>query len=183
MTEGRKKTGRAAVDGVDAGLGTLLGTLGAALSEVIGRLDQGGAGEVRRDFEVETDRGPLRAQAGIRVRMGGFDTGWRDPADAREPAPVRAGAAAPEGDARPIATEIVDDGTVWRLTADLPGVARKDLSIMVEHGMLVLSAAGRGRRYSDRFAVPHGTGPEDLRVSLRHGVLEIEAPSAEARRP
>ena len=80
MTEGRKKTGRMAVDGIDAGLGDILGALGAALTEVIGRLDQDGAGEVRRDFEVETDRGPLRAQAGIRVRMGGVDTAgaiWR----------------------------------------------------------------------------------------------------------
>lgn len=183
MTSERKKSGRAAVEGVDAGLGGLLGTLGAALAEVLEQLDQGGAAEVRRDFEVETDRGPLRAEAGIRLRMGGFDTGWRDLVDGRDPAPLRAGAAAPEGATRPIAAEIVDDGTVWRLTADLPGVARKDLSLTVDQGMLVILAAGRGRRYSDRIALPHGTGPEDLRVSLRNGVLEIEAPAAGTGRP
>lgn len=76
-----KKTGRAALDGIDIRLGDLFGDLGAALTEMIERLDAGADGEVRRVHEFDTARGPIRAQAGIRIRMGGIEAGrgGRDP--------------------------------------------------------------------------------------------------------
>jgi HSP20 family molecular chaperone IbpA len=73
---------------------------------------------------------------------------------------------------------VLDDGTVWRLTADIPGVARDDLVLAVEDGILALSATARGRRYEDRIALAAGTSQDMLRVSLQNGILEIETPSA-----
>jgi HSP20 family molecular chaperone IbpA len=179
MSGSRKKTGRAALDGIDAGLGDLLGTLGAALEDVIGRLDPGGAGEVRRDLEFDTDRGPIRAHAGIRVRVGGLDAARDAAASGRKPArPLRETAAPAPVPERPIVGEVVDDGRVWRLTADLPGISRDDLDLSLEDGMLAISATVRARRYADRIAVPPGTTIEALRVTLQNGILEIEAPSA-----
>jgi HSP20 family molecular chaperone IbpA len=76
--------------------------------------------------------------------------------------------------------EVVDDGRVWRLTADLPGVARDDLELSLEDGLLVISAKARARCYADRIAVPPGTTLAALRISLQNGILEIEVPSAGA---
>jgi HSP20 family molecular chaperone IbpA len=182
MKQARKDSGNPGDEDADAGLGEFLGALRSALSDVIGQLGQGEAGEVHRDIQLQTDRGPLRAQAGIRVRLGGAsmmrhaNAGGRD---AVRPAPAPQ-TAAPEVPARPIAADVVNDGKVWLLTADLPGVAREDLSIAVEEGMLIISASGRGRRYVDRIAVPAGTGADDLRISLQNGILEIEAPAEKA---
>jgi HSP20 family molecular chaperone IbpA len=180
MSTARRKTGTSGSGGGDGLLGELLGTLGAAISEMITRLDEGGAGEVRRDVEFKTDKGAIRAEAGVRVRLAGGE--WRG-AEARasrhhgRPAGEEARAST-DMPVRPINAEVLDDGTVWRLTADIPGVARDDLVLVVEDGMLALSATARGRRYMDRIALPAGTSHDMLRVSLQNGILEIETPSA-----
>jgi HSP20 family molecular chaperone IbpA len=139
-------------------------------------------GEIRRDHEFTTERGPFRAQAGIRIRLAGIDPPKANleaekpagaPARPRENRPARA----PE--ARPILAEIVDDGRIWRLTADLPGATREDLDLSIGDGHLVIAARTRTRRFADRVALPASTELSDLRVSLQNGILEVEAPSAE----
>lgn len=183
MTE--KKTGRAALDGIDIRLGDLLGDLGAALTEMIERLDAGADGEVRRVHEFDTARGPIRTQAGIRIRMGGLEAGraGRDPARPTGAQHARDAAPPARPPARPIHADIVDDGAVWRLTADLAGVGREDLALSMAEGELVIEAEARNRRYADRIPVPPGTTLTQLRVSLQNGILEIEAPSPAGARP
>jgi HSP20 family molecular chaperone IbpA len=181
----RRKTGRATVDSTDIGLEDLLGAFGAALSEMIGRLDPGSAGEVRRDFQVDTDRGPVRAQAGLRVRVGGLDAARNSRRDATSPlaaAPRPSSAPRSPSPPRPISAEVVDDGVLWTLTAELPGAALDDLELVVEDDVLVITATTSARRYADRIELPPGTSRETLRVSLQNGILEIEAPSQGATR-
>jgi HSP20 family molecular chaperone IbpA len=173
VTGRKRKTGRDDAQLIDLKLGDLFGELGHALTDMIDRLDQGGSGEIRRDHRIETERGPIRAQAGIRIRMGGLDTArdGRDPARPRKPAAPTA-AAAPT--VRPIEADIVSDGGLWRLVADLPGVSRETLEIAVEDGEIVLSARTPTRRYADRFDLPEGATLAALKVSLENGILEIE---------
>ncbi len=176
----RKPAGGDARGDIDLKLGNLLGELGSALSEMIDRLDQGTTGEIRRDREFTTERGPVRAQAGIRIRLAGTEVPLKRNAaapaatpDAAAPPPRAATAPAP----RPIQAEVVDDGRVWRLTAELPGAAREDLDLAVEEGHLLITARTRTRSFADRVALPASTGIADLRVSLQNGILEIEAAS------
>jgi HSP20 family molecular chaperone IbpA len=180
-----KKTDRAALDGIDIRLGDLFGDLGAALTEMIERLDAGTDGEVRRVHEFDTARGPIRAQAGIRIRMGGIEAGrgGRDPSRPTAAEPPRAAAPPGRAPARPIHADIVDDGEIWSLTADLAGVAQEDLALSIAEGELVIAAEARNRRYADRVPVPPGTEVAHLRISLQNGILEIEAPSAAGARP
>ena len=62
--------GRAALKQIDLQLDGLLGKLGDTLGEMIERLEDGETGEFRRSHELQTPRGPVRAEAGLRVRMG-----------------------------------------------------------------------------------------------------------------
>ena len=177
MTGKRGRTGGNAFDMIDLRLGDLFGELGEALSEMIDRLDEGGSGEIRRDHRIETARGPIRAQAGIRIRMAGRDaTGaGRDPAQPRAPGPAPAPKTSSKSkDARPIEADIVSDHCLWHLVADLPGASRDRLEIAVEDGQLVVSARTPTRHYTDRFELPPGVTLAALRVSLENGILEIE---------
>lgn len=175
MSGRRGKSGRDASQGIDLRLGDLFGELGSALSGLIERLDEGGSGEIRRDHRIETDRGPIRAQAGIRIRMGGLEAraSEGDPARPRETPPSSAPVTAPAP--RPVEADVVTDGGLWRLTADLPGATMETLDVQVNDGQLLVSATARGRRYADRFDLPPGITRGDLRVSLENGILEIEA--------
>jgi HSP20 family molecular chaperone IbpA len=83
MDEDRRKKLDETMSELDLRLGGLLGKLGDALNEAVSRLETGDDGEVRRTHEIETPKGPLRAETGVRVRLGGLDAGaarGRDPA-------------------------------------------------------------------------------------------------------
>ncbi|MBM3271420.1 MAG: Hsp20/alpha crystallin family protein [Candidatus Sericytochromatia bacterium] len=87
----------------------------------------------------------------------------------------------------------------YEITADVPGVAREDLRIDVENNQLVL----RGRRKDERedktgtwhrvekiygeferaFTLPTGLKKDDIKASLRDGILTVAVPKAEEARP
>ncbi|WP_158547430.1 Hsp20/alpha crystallin family protein [Rhodovulum sp. 12E13] len=85
MDEDNRKKLDETMSELDLRLGGLLGKLGDALNEAVSRLETGDDGEVRRTHEIQTPKGPLRAETGVRVRLGGLDAGAvrdraRDPA-------------------------------------------------------------------------------------------------------
>jgi HSP20 family molecular chaperone IbpA len=182
MKHGRRLPGRPVRDaGEGDALGDPVGIVCTALSDMISRLDPGGDGVVRRDIEFET--GALRAQAGVRLRLAGLDLARPRGGTPRDARPVGTEKATqPDAEARPIKADVVDDGLFWRLTAEVPGVARRDLLLAIEDGVLRISAVAPGRRYTGSFALPSDTSRDALRVNLRNGILEIEAPSAGAAR-
>jgi hypothetical protein len=180
MTRARTTKGSASGDGAGSGSADLLGVLGAAVSDLLGRIDAGHSSDLSQTLHGESDRGPFRAEIGLRIHVGGL---------APQPGGRTSGAGGPEtglgeekaGDGvRPFVPEITDDGRTWRLTADLPGISRDGLVLSVEGRTLSLSATGRDRRYAGVATLPPRTGMEDLRVRLRSGILEIEAPSSGA---
>ncbi len=85
------------------------------------------------------------------------------------------------------------------ISADLPGVAREDLQIHVEQNQLIL----RGTRKDDRedksgtwhrvekiygqferaFNLPSGLRRDDIKATLRDGILTVAIPKAEEARP
>ena len=172
-----RPTGRDAIDEIDLRLGGLLGDLGQAVGEMLSRLDAGEGGEILRSGEIQTGRGPIRAEAGIRVRVGGQDVGSAGTEPRARPAredrrPPAAKAPAPRT-ARSIDADILTGDGLWTLTADLPGVTQDGLDVTVDDGELVVRGEGRGRLWEGRFDLPPGTSRPDLDVHLKNGVLEI----------
>ena len=200
MTKDRKAPegparGADAFGEIEMRLGGLLGELGQAVGDMLGRLEDGTSGEILRSGEIETQRGPIRAEAGIRVRFAGKEIAT--PGVPARGAPPGAGRRPPDRPAartgtdlgrpppapdpgqtpapRAIDADIVSGDGHWSLTADLPGVAEDRLTVEVSQGRLILSADGRGRRWAGEFALPDGLTRDDLAVRLRNGVLEISA--------
>jgi HSP20 family protein len=87
-----------------------------------------------------------------------------------------------------------EDGLV--LLADLPGVARSDLQVHLEQGVLTLEGFARATPdgtghtplavefrdaiYRRTFTVGSGIDPSRIDASLQHGVLTLRLPKAEA---
>lgn len=164
-----------------AGFGGLMNALGAAISEISERLDVGETGEVRRSFEVDTGKGPVRAEAGVRIRFAdaagrGEERSGRPfarPVNAPAPAAKQAPAGAGQGRAvRPLDFDILEDAETWRLTADIPGVEADEITLDVVDGRLVIETTGP-RRYRGSADLPAGVLREDIGLTLRNGILEL----------
>jgi len=183
--------GRAALEQIDLQLEGLLGKLGDTLGEMIARLEDGETGELRRSHEVQTSKGPVRAEAGLRVRMGlgdatGPDTtgpsgsgGDAEPVRPRAAPPDRgaddppraAGAGGPDRP-RPLRIDAYRGDDRWIFSADMPGVSLPEVSVTCEAGQIRVASDGR-RSYAGRHALPAGADPSDMDMALRNGVLEI----------
>jgi len=201
MSGESKKRGRAALEEIDLRLDGLLGTLGSALGEMVERLEQGEAGEVRRSHEVNTPRGPIRAETGVRVRFGlggaadNSETAAPKPYTRRsQPEGTTAGPAAatatsgnataagagtasgasPEATSaeRPLAMDAYETDTHWVISADMPGVTLPELAIEITDDAVVVTSTG-ARRYTGRHQLPKTVDAADMTAVLRNGVLEI----------
>lgn len=89
--------------------------------------------------------------------------------------------------------EVVDTDREVRITAELPGMAEKDIDLIVEDGVLTLRGEKKSeiddkdRGYSERFygrferriALPSGADENDARAEFRDGVLNVILPKTE----
>ncbi|MEM7520418.1 MAG: Hsp20/alpha crystallin family protein [Pseudomonadota bacterium] len=162
---------------IDLRLDGLFGELGSAITEALGRLDEG-ASEVRRFQDIQTPRGPVRAEAGIRVRMGGaaFSADSAEEVDPKPKGHSTKPTPAPEAPkAIKIAATELREPDFWSLSADLPGVAEDDLRLDFADGALKIRASTRQRVYEGTFALPRGVSEETVEVSLVNGILDLTA--------
>ena len=84
-----------------------------------------------------------------------------------------------------------DDGLT--LIADLPGVAPDALDVSFDKGVLTVTGTrslawnaeeeGETIKYLRRFQVPDDIDGEQVSANLRHGVLTVRMPKAEAAKP
>lgn len=112
----------------------------------------------------------------------------------------KAGATSPEKlDARAThapPVDIYENAEGLLLFADLPGVAKDELSVSFDKGHLTIEArraAGaegtvlaselRKLDYRRVFAVPSGIDADKITASLEHGVLRVELPKSAALKP
>ncbi|MEM9707968.1 MAG: Hsp20/alpha crystallin family protein [Pseudomonadota bacterium] len=161
---------------VDIRLDGLLGEVGKVLGEAFEKLEEG-ASELRHSQDIQTSKGPVRAEAGIRVRMGGatFGPGTNEV----DPRPVNEtpsdGHSRRSPATRPIAASILTEPGFWNLTADLPGVAEEGLDLAVKNGVLTIHARASERTYQGKFEVPEGIGRDALDISMKNGILDVTA--------
>lgn len=178
MTQKKKAFEDAAKD-IDAGLAGLFGALNDAIGDVMARLDDGTSGTVEHDHTFETPKGPVRAQAGIRLRMGGMEVNTAG----AEPKPVNPkrprAAPAPASSPRGLSYEIIADEDVWVLTADVPGVSRKDVQLSQDRTVLKISTTGQ-RRYATDADLEGEFAVEEVQTSLRNGILTLRIPRGAA---
>lgn len=174
----------------DIRLDGLFGELGKAVTSALERLEEG-ASEVRRVQDIQTPRGPVRAEAGVRVRVGGatFSAGAGGSDDAEyevkstqgtsaKPKPKPAGKSAVAH--KISATEMREQG-VWSLSADLPGIAAEEVSLSCQDGQLHICAASDSRVYEGIFDLPSGVTRERIEMSLINGILDLTAEIEEGR--
>lgn len=171
MTDRKKKHIGEGIEDINQGLNGLFGVLGDAIGEMVTRLEDGNAGAVTRDQVFETPKGPIRAQAGVRLRMGGLDTG-----DIKEPPkPYTAGRVNPEPEPTPInplSYEILEDEDCWLLTTDIPGVTREEVAIRQDATVLIIETKGT-RRYAARVDLETPFAQSDITKTLKNGILTL----------
>jgi HSP20 family molecular chaperone IbpA len=93
-------------------------------------------------------------------------------------------------------TDMRETPNGWVFEIDLPGVRREDLSLEVNDGVLALRAeartGGEGRRihaefdpvvYERHIRVGDEVDVAGIRADLARGVLTVELPRAEAKKP
>ncbi|MEM9784952.1 MAG: hypothetical protein AAF801_00520 [Pseudomonadota bacterium] len=171
MTNSGKKRMQDAARDIDDGLGTLFETLGAAINEMITRIEDGQSGTVSRDQVFDTAKGPIRAHAGIKLRMGGLDQG--DTAMTPQPVNARRSQPAPQSpQVKPIAYDLLEDDDDWILTADIPGVSAEHLDISKDGTVLLLRTNGP-RRYQAQIDLNTNFSLADDGPNLRNGILTL----------
>lgn len=171
MSTNRKKNFADAASGIDNGLNALFETLGDALTTMLNRVEDGHTGSVHRDQVFETNKGPIRAHAGIKLRMGGLDaTEVSDQAKPVNPARPTASPEAPK--AKPIIYDVMDDNDDWIITADLPGVANADLAFDQDRTTLLVMTTGT-RLYEGRIDLDSPFSLTEISSQMRNGILTL----------
>ncbi|MXQ07941.1 Hsp20 family protein [Alphaproteobacteria bacterium GH1-50] len=178
----KRRTDADPVSDIRAGFDGILSALGEALSDISSRIENGNTGEVHRSFDMDTAKGPLRAEAGVRVRFAGQEIGSTAPRRRAPTTPVNAPRPATRDDTplseapvRKMDHDIVEDDETWRLTADIPGVGREDLVLDLVENTLIITTTGT-RRFRGEASLPPGIALDDITVSLRNGILELSCP-------
>lgn len=181
MSDKRHSTSGKKRQDIDAGLNGLFDALGQAIGEIASKLEDGKSGAISRDHVFETEKGPMRAHAGIRLRMGGLEVGDgsapkpqpvnRNPA--KTPTVTPSPTATPE--TMPLSHDLFEDHDTWVLTADMPGVLRKEIKMLRDGPDLILRTNG-ARRYHAQIHLSDDFELSQISVSLRNGILALKIP-------
>lgn len=167
-----KKPGRGAADDIADGLNGLLGALNEALMDMANRLDDGASGTVERNHVFETPKGPMRAQAGVRVRVGGFETAGPAPSQPQPINPNRTSTSPPPPNPRDVPCDVIESDDHWTITADLPGIAEDEVDVSLDGTAVVITAAGRRHYHGSCDLGAPGVVPDDA-VRLHNGILTL----------
>lgn len=168
-------TGLEALGAIGARLGEILGAVETTLKtagETARRGEAGDDGETTRDFTIDSEKGPLKAKMSWRVRVGDLArSGGGASDDAGERAEVRREESA-KPPREPLVDVFVEDDHVL-VTAELPGVSAKDVTLTRDGSTLVIETAG-ATRFRAAIDLP-ATVPADATPSkaLRNGILEL----------
>lgn len=173
----KKRPFEDAANDIDAGLNGLLGALGEAIGEMVSKLDDGKAGSVNRNMTFDTDKGPIKAQAGVRLRMGGMDIGTAS----KDPQPVNPNRHqdAPQSRSKDLSFDLFEDADDWILTADVPGVEENDINLAQDGDTLLITTKG-ARIYEGEAKLDTSFHVKTISTSLRNGILTLTIPKGSA---
>jgi HSP20 family protein len=97
------------------------------------------------------------------------------------------------------AIDVTEDDKRYRVTAELPGIKKEDVTVELQEGALTIRGEKREereekneqRRYVERsygtfsrtFSLPPDTDGDRIQASFENGVLTLEIPKVEQRKP
>lgn len=89
------------------------------------------------------------------------------------------------GDTREPFTDITEEGTVVRAVAEIPGVAKEDISLKCTGNRLTISVDTPGKSFRKDLALPCEVNVDSARAEYNNGLLEVTidkvSPSEEGR--
>lgn len=168
--------------GFEAGLGGIFGNLGSLLEKLSDLAEKGG--ELRREgtFDPAGDAKGLKGVFGftVKVGLGGDkdkvavepfgnikknDKGEPTVADEREPI-----------------VDLFDEADHVLVIAELPGAEESQVKAEVKDDLLLISAAGKDRRYGKEVLLPRKFPAAALSHSFRNGILEVRLAKKDSSR-
>lgn len=186
----KKRTFEQAAQDIDLRLGDVLGHLGSALDEVVSRLgDAQDGGEIRRERRFDTEKGPIRASAGIRIRSLGDTASVVAPQPRSPDKPINPNRKAPtptrqgqqkDPSVRDVEATIIQDGEVWMMVAEMPGIARDQITWHVNDGLLRVEGRNDTRHYRIDTDWPETASPNDLECHVANGIVELRTKDSDA---
>lgn len=69
--------------------------------------------------------------------------------------------------------DVLDEGDVVRVVADLPGVEKENIRVAISEDSLKIQASGDDREYDERVALPSVVDEDSGGATYNNGVLEI----------
>ncbi|MFY8151175.1 MAG: hypothetical protein ACOVOI_03705 [Hyphomicrobiales bacterium] len=173
MTSRRQKpggpTGLDAINEISSRLGDLLGAVQSTIEKAG---EKGASGENQREFSFDTEKGPLKATMGWRMKVGGLAGGSASSAgDAGERAEVKK-ASTDKPLREPLVDVFVEPDHVL-VTAELPGVSAKDVSVHFKDTVLVIETSGANRFRADVTLPETVDRTASPAKALRNGILEL----------
>ncbi|MGI0041677.1 MAG: archaeal heat shock protein Hsp20 [Nitrosopumilaceae archaeon] len=91
----------------------------------------------------------------------------------------------PTADSRePLVDVIVDDKEkVLKLVAEMPGVEKKDIKIVVEGHTVNLDAEHEGKKYHTKVPIKHKVEEDSVKANYANGILEVRFKLKEEEKP
>ena len=169
MSRFKKGSPKGTVRDIDQGLGDLFGALTDAIGEMVTRIEAGDSGKVTRHEVFDTGRGPIRAQAGVTLRMGGV--AGTEEADTYKP--VKRTNPSRQSQHRSVPYEVIEEKKYWVLTAEVPGITENDLDLSQKGTTLLLRTTGT-RQYAVDVDLENEFNMNDVAHDLRNGILTVQ---------
>lgn len=153
--------GKLSVNDIFQGLGSLV--------DFVSKMEQEGKREERREGAFTSPSGRIKGVYGFSVKQGIGGKPVVEPfgnVKKTDHGPVV------EEEIQPVA-DVFDEKDHIVVIIELPGVEGKQIHTEIKGDILVLSAAGKGRKYAREVILPEGIEANTLTSKYRNGVLEI----------
>jgi HSP20 family protein len=96
-------------------------------------------------------------------------------------------------------TAVREDENVYNITAELPGIEKKDVKVEMDNNILTITAERKKPeekegenlhydelqygKYTRRFTVPKDVLPDKIEAAFKDGLLTVTVPKAEKKQP
>jgi len=81
-----------------------------------------------------------------------------------------------ETEVREPIVDVFEEEDLLLISAELPGISKRDVQIKFKDDVLTISAQRGGRRYRKEVLLPRDISLEKARISCKNGILEIKCP-------
>jgi HSP20 family protein len=153
--------GKLTVNDIFQGLGSLV--------DFVAKMEQEGKKEEKREGEFTSPSGRIKGVYGFSVKQGIGGKPVVEPFGNVKKTPT---GPVVEEEIQPLA-DVFDEKDHVLVIVELPGVEGKQIHAEVKGDVLVLSAAGKRRKYAGEVVLPKGVDASTLTNKYRNGVLEI----------